>query len=389
MQRPAGASSARDALRRAASGIALIDHHAHSVLRTGPDRAGFEDAMTEAHERPPAPATAFDSQLGFALRRHCAPVLGLEPFAPAQAYLARRAELGAAEATRRLLAASGIGLVLLDHGYAAERLLTPAEFTTVTGVPTRPVVRLEAVAEEAFEASRDAHELVRAIDARLEAASATATAWKTIAAYRTGLALDPAPPGDGEVRAAAADWIATGDRRLRHPVLVRHLIWWALSRGGALQVHTGFGDPDLLLADANPLHLQPLIARATSTGSRIALLHCHPFEREAAFLCHAFGHVVMDVGLAVPHLGAQAPGSIRQALGLAPLHAVLFSTDAWGLPELYLLGSRLWRDAIVDVLGAHVEAGEWTLDDAVRVIGMIGRGNAERTYGLSTEGERP
>ncbi len=389
MQRPAGAPSARDALRRAASDLALIDHHAHSVLRTGLDRAAFEEAMTEAHERPAAPATAFDSQLGFALRRQCAPVLGLEPFATPEEYLARRTEVGAAEATSRLVAASGIGLVLLDHGYAAERLLTPAEFTAATGVPTRPVVRLEAVAEEAFDASRDADALVRAIDARLEAASATAVAWKTIAAYRTGLALDPAPPGDHEVRAAAADWLATGDRRLRHPVLVRHLIWWALSRGGVLQVHTGFGDPDLLLADANPLHLQPLIARAAPTGARIALLHCHPFEREAAFLCHAFRHVVMDVGLAVPHLGARARDSVRQSLGLAPLHAVLFSTDAWGLPELYLVGARLWRDAIVEVLGAHVEAGEWTIDDAVRVVRMIGRGNAERVYALSTESEGP
>jgi hypothetical protein len=52
------------------------------------------------------------------------------------------------------------------------------------------------------------------------------------------------------------------------------------------------------------------------------------------------------------------------------------------------LRRRPWRE-IVDVLGDHVDAGEWTLDDAVRVGGMIGRGNAARVYGLPTEGDRP
>lgn len=389
MQRPAGAPSARDAVRRAVDDLALIDHHAHSALRSDLDRPAFEDAMTEAHHRPPPPATAFDSQLGFALRRHCAPVLGLEPFASPDAYLERRSELGSAEATRLLVAASGIALALIDHGHAAERLLSPADFTTLTGVPTLPVVRLEHEAERAFHTAKDPDDLVRAIGARLEAAGSGAAGFKSIAAYRTGLALDPAPPGDDEVRTAAAEWLAAGDPRLRHPVLVRHLVWWALRRGAVLQFHTGFGDPDLLLADANPLHLQPLIARAAGTGAVIALLHCHPFEREAAYLCHAFPRVVMDVGLAVPHLGARSVDSVRQALGLAPLHSVLFSTDAWGLPELFLLGARLWRDAMVEVLSDHVGSGEWTLDDAVRVAGMIGRGNAERVYGLSTEGEGP
>lgn len=381
-----GPGTARHELRGAVDAIGLIDHHMHSVFRVDVDRPAFEKAMTEARTASSAPLTAFDSQLGFAMRRHCAPVLDLQPFADPAAYLARRSALGGQETARRMIAASGIELALLDHGFAADDLFTPEELTARTGLPTRPIVRLEHVAEQAYAVATQADELMRDIEARLESTLPTAVAYKTIAAYRTGLALEPEPPGDDEVRTAAAEWIAAGDGRLCDPVLIRHLIWWALRRGVVLQVHTGFGDPDLRLLDANPLHLQPLIARAAATGAHIALLHCYPFEREAGYLCHAYPHVVMDVGLAIGHLGAHAVDTVRRALDLAPLHSVLFSTDAWGLPELVLLGARLWRDAVTDELCALVEAGAWTLDDAVRVARMIGYENARRVYGFDQKG---
>ena len=41
--------------------------------------------------------TFFDSMLGLAVRRWCAPVLGLEPHASAEDYLTRRQQLGAGE----------------------------------------------------------------------------------------------------------------------------------------------------------------------------------------------------------------------------------------------------------------------------------------------------
>ena len=51
------------------------------------DRAGFETLITEAPGPRPPGTTMFDSQLGFAIRRWCAPVLDLEPSAPADSYL--------------------------------------------------------------------------------------------------------------------------------------------------------------------------------------------------------------------------------------------------------------------------------------------------------------
>ena len=88
--------------------LPLIDHHVHGVVTADLDRAGFELLISEASGPPAAGTTAFDSQLGFAIRRWCAPVLDLEPLEPAENYLRRRAELGAGEVNRRLLTAAGV-----------------------------------------------------------------------------------------------------------------------------------------------------------------------------------------------------------------------------------------------------------------------------------------
>jgi predicted TIM-barrel fold metal-dependent hydrolase len=95
-----------------------------------------------------------------------------------------------------------------------------------------------------------------------------------------------------------------------------------------------------------------------------------------------FGHVHMDVGLAVHHTGAASDRLIAESLELAPLSRVLFSTDAWGLPELVLLGSLLYRRGLARTLGRWVADGDWSLADAVRAAELIGHENARRVYGL-------
>jgi hypothetical protein len=61
---------------------------------------------------------------------------------------------------------------------------------------------------------------------------------------------------------------------------------------------------------------------------------------------------------------------------------VLFSSDAWGLPELYLRGSLLFRRGLARAIGSWVETGDWSLADARRAVTLIGRENALRVYGL-------
>ena len=383
-------------LTRAVEVMPLVDHHAHSLLRPPLAEGDLLDALTQARHAADR-AAIFDSQLGFALRRFCAPALGLPPFADAADYLAAREALGFDEATRRLLAASGIRTYLIDDGHAPERLLPDDRLVELAGdgVRTHRIVRLETLAESVMADASSGADFLDRLPMALEAAAASAVGFKTVAAYRGGLALDPAKPTPAELAEAADAWHASSRRAdaasvpLTDPVLIRHLAWWALEHGtggagggpAVLQVHVGFGDPDLRLDRADPFLLQPFLAATQGTGGRIALLHCHPYLREAGMLAHLYPHVYLDAGLALAHVGANADTLVRESLDLAPFSKVLFSTDAWGVPERVLLGAAVWREAAERVLGSYVASHAWPVDEAIRVAELIAWRNADALYG--------
>ena len=121
-------------------------------------------------------------------------------------------------------------------------------------------------------------------------------------------------------------------------MLLRHLLWEGLATGLPLQLHTGFGDPDEDLARSDPALLTEFLRACETGGSAVMLLHCYPYHRHAAYLASVFPHVHLDVGLAIPHVGRRAGAVLAETLELAPFHKLLYSSDAYGLAELYLLG---------------------------------------------------
>ena len=358
----------------------LIDHHCHGAAAVPLDRAAFESLATESDRPAPPGCSALDSQLGFALRRWCAPVLGLHPHAEPEVYLARRRELGPDEVNRRLLHAADVDVFLVDSGYRAGELLGTVGMAEASGTTVREIVRLEAVAEALSGVS--AAGFAGAYAAALERATAGAAGVKSIIAYRYGLDFDPARPGRREVIRAAGRWLRRGRTRMDDPVLLRHLIWAGVDRGLPLQFHTGFGDPDLDLARCDPLLMTGFLRATRDRGVSIMLLHCYPYHRQAGYLAQAFPHVYADVGLAVNHVGARAPAVVAESLELAPFHKVLYSSDAFGLAELHHLGALLFRQAFDAVTGDWVRAGRWSAADAARVAELVGSGNARRVYRL-------
>ncbi|WP_431954721.1 amidohydrolase family protein [Actinacidiphila sp. bgisy167] len=362
----------------------LVDHHCHGVVRRELDAADFERYLTES-DAPAAPGTSFfDTQTGFAVRRWCPPLLGLEPHCPPDVYLSRRRELGVREAARRLLRGSGIGMYLVDTGLPGD-LATPAEPAAAGSAAQREIVRLERIAEDVAGACDSAGALVEGIAEAVHRAARSAAGFKSIAAYRHGLGLDPRPPAPNEVRQAAGSWLRArraGPARLGDPVLLRHLLWTAVATGLPLQLHTGFGDPDLRLDHADPALLTDFARATRGTGADLVLLHCYPYHRHAAYLANVFPHVHADVGLALTHVGPRAGAVLAEFLELAPFGKLLFSTDAYGLPELFVTGAAAFRGAVDEVLGGWVAEGAWSAADARRVAAMVAADNARRLYGL-------
>jgi predicted TIM-barrel fold metal-dependent hydrolase len=268
-------------------------------------------------------------------------------------------------------------------------MVTVEQMSDLAGVSARQVVRLESLAESVVDSS-DASGFANATSYALgDAFAGGAVAAKSIAAYRHGLDLPPQRPTESEVRTAAGAWMrerTAGHARLSDPVLLRHLLWCAVDAGHPIQLHTGFGDADAHLIRADPARLQPFCAATQNSGTPLVLLHCYPYQRGAGWLAHLFPHVYVDVGLAVGYVGARATALLGEFLELAPFGKVMYSSDAYGLAELFLVGAAQFRHSLGRVLGGFVDDGAMNAEDAHAVAAAIGSGNAVRLYGSPRSG---
>jgi predicted TIM-barrel fold metal-dependent hydrolase len=364
----------------------LVDQHCHGVRRDELGRSQFEMLITEAGTPAPPGTTHFDTPVGAAIRRWCGPVLDLEPHVAPAVYLARRAELGAAEVNRRLLLEAGIVAFLVDTGLNAPELLSAAEMGRLGGAAADEIVRLEQIEQDVAEEGPSAVDYIGALHEELAARAARAVGLKSIMAYRYGLDFDPARPSRGMVIAAAGRRLAGAKERLNDPVLLRHLLWTgvdvARERGLPLQFHTGYGDTDIDLHRSDPALMSGFIRALQPMGVPVVLLHCYPFHRQAAYLANVFPHVYVDVGLALTYTAAGSAAIISELLELVPFHKQLFSSDCYGLAELCLLGALYYRRGLARALADRIDGREWSTPDAARVAHMIGSGNARRVYRL-------
>ncbi|MGH3192699.1 MAG: amidohydrolase family protein, partial [Streptosporangiaceae bacterium] len=371
----------------------LVDHHCHGVLCREADEGALESMLTEGAGW--TGGSVFDSQAGFAFRRLCPPVLGLPPHAELDDYTARRAELGATEVSKRFLAAAGLSVLCVDTGFTPEPLTSPAELGDLAGATAHEIVRLERVAEDVVAAGVGAADFADAVRSALAARTASAVGVKSIAAYRTGLDLRAERPSDLEVTAAAGRWLAgcrngaagpsgvsgssgPGSPRVADETLQRFLIWCGVDLRLPVQFHVGYGDSDVDLHRCNPLLLTPLLRAIQPTGVPVMLLHNYPYHREAGYLAQVFPHVYVDAGLATHNLGARAPALLAEALELAPYGKFLYSSDAFGLPELYYLGAALFRSALSAFLRNGMAEDLYTERTVVRLTRMLCADNARR-----------
>ena len=353
--------------------VTLIDQHVHGCWLTPGDRRRFENALNEANTEPLVDSGS-DSQLGFAVRTHCGPLLGLPKHAEPQAYWDRRQQYGETDLARLFLPAAKVSHWLVDTGIGGD-IASVADMAGLSGNRANEVVRLEEVAEQAAQAPGD---YASAFEEVLHRRATTAVGTKSILAYRGGFEGDLTEPSASQVAEAAGRWRDRGGTRLQDRVLLRFGLHQALRLGKPLQFRVGFGDRDTDLHKTNPLLLLDFLRQSADTP--IVLLHCYPYEREAGYLAQAFNNVYLDGGLSVNYLGARAPAFIARLLEMAPFGKILYSSDGLGPAELHFLGAALWREGIYRVLSEFVANGDWSEQDAMRVVDLIARDNAARIY---------
>ncbi|SEF66861.1 hypothetical protein SAMN05216223_101667 [Actinacidiphila yanglinensis] len=351
------------------AGADLIDVHCHGVYPGDLGLGSFEAWLPGAA----APGTTlFDSPTGFALRRWCPPLLGLEPHCPPARYLARRRELGAYEATRLLLRGMDVAAYVMDTGEPGD-LTPPKELAATTGAPVLETVRLEPLAQQVADTSGTVDGFLANLAEAVHGAALGVAGFSCAGgrAFRAdGCAGreedvgDARPPGPVEVRRAAATWL--GDRavgsRPEDPVLLRHLRWHAVATGLPLLLrHPSGGD--------GPRAAESFLRATTGLGTDVILLpgRCH--ERAAAHLAAELPHVYVGVG-----------GDPSRVLARTPFGKVLYASGADGLPELAVTSAREFLADLGRLVDGRVRAGEWSTGDGHRVTSLVTAENARRLF---------
>ena len=313
----------------------------------------------------------------------------LECEATEAAVLASRNSGDDAGHARRLLASTGTGMMLVDAGFASSGTFTVSEQEQATGIAQREIIRLETVAEGLVHGANDPREWFGAVRGALRAGIARGAAGvKTICAYRATLKLQPVDTDDLGVAFSA---IRLRAERGEHPHLSGSALCHALlfeaaqecrELGVPLQVHCGFGDPDEDLAETSPLGLRPLFIDPVYRGLRIALLHCYPYHREAAYLCSVFPGVYMDLSLTIPFAGLEGGRAMREALGLCPTSKLLYASDASRYPEVFFVAAAAHREALADALGELVDRRIVDMATAAGAGRQVLAENARRVYNI-------
>ncbi|HVQ74056.1 MAG TPA: amidohydrolase family protein [Candidatus Binatia bacterium] len=367
--------------------IPLYDHHAHALFREEVWRqAPIEPYFSEA-EDPAMLADFVRDNLYF--RRSIRDLAGFYGCAPtADAVRAARAGADYAGLAARMFAESGIAHWLVDDGLWTDQLLSAEECAALLpGIAVRRIVRLETELARFVERHDRARNLLSAFAEHLQALAPSVAAFKSIAAYRTGLDVGrPAPAAVERAHGALRRALVPGrPPRIAGKALVDAMLWAALpvaaAAGTPVQFHTGFGDPDLDLRLANPLHLRPLFESAELRGLRVVFLHCYPFVREAGYLASVYPGAYVDLGLTVPYTSVHAMRTaMHEALHLAPITKVLLSTDAQRTPEIFWLAARWGRRTLAAALEATVADGDLTAAEAEWAASRILFDNAARLY---------
>jgi hypothetical protein len=371
--------------------IPVLDHHCHSFLRRATPYSALEyqGFFSEGgDDKTVAEHTPHSVFFRWAIKE-VAQFLGCPP--TTEAVLAARSAMSLEALAERMFRDANIPALLIDTGLPGPGRLSLAEMRAcLPGRQVAPILRLEVLAQELILSHDQFGSMVEAFAAAVEGARAAGhVGLKSIIAYRTGLAIADVSSAEAAAAFGPVKERARRDRsvRLADKPLNDYLLLRALDIAERqelpVQFHTGLGDNDLDMLLANPLHMRPLFESPKYKHVPFVMLHAsYPYVRELGYLASLYANVWLDLGLAVPYVSVDIPAVCRQALSLTPVTKVLFSTDAYSIPEIFWLAARWGRWGLSVVLDELIGLGAFTHAEALAAARQILNGNAARLYGV-------
>lgn len=309
---------------------------------------------------------------------------------------AQRTSLGETTICSKCFQTSNISAVLVDDGLRMDKM-HELEWHRQYFPNVYRVLRIETVAEDILNEGPPGgitwtlDSFLERFMSSLKKLSERVVAFKSIAAYRGGLNIDPLvskqSAEDGLLKILHSGGpVHITDKSFGDLIFLCGLEV-ATSCGIPMQLHTGFGDKDLDLRFSNPLHLRPVLEDKRFSKSHIVLLHTsYPFSKEASYLASVYTQVYLDFGLAVPKLSFHGMRlAVNELLELAPLNRVMFSTDGCAFPETFFLGVKWAREILLHVLSEACTHGDLLFEEALKAADDILRNNALSLYKLELQ----
>jgi predicted TIM-barrel fold metal-dependent hydrolase len=363
--------------------IGIVDDHAHPVAAT-PAALELADISMDVDPGGAERRRALGPGrlLVEVLRNRLARFLGCPPDDVPAARAVRAADWPGY--VRDLFADVGVAAALVDGGAAPlDRAAADAQ-QSLTGVPTWPLFRIESVVDPLLAQGAGADEVLTAVDeAVARAAAGGARGCKTVLAYRTGLAVDPAATLADARAAVQREQDVPVPRRAKplRDLLLRRVLASCADLNLPLQVHTGFGDSDLRLADGDPLGLDDVLRTPEATAAQVVLIHAaYPWHEQVAYLAATRPSVWAEFSLVNLLSPATSADRLLRLIELAPTGRVLVGSDGHGVPETHWFALHVLRDAWGQVRSRlqGVARDSWLTGVEQRILA----GNARELYRL-------
>lgn len=366
----------------------FIDNHAHSILKDHStlDQFGLRQCFTESRSR-----TMIDEHVPHSIHY-------MDMISKLGSVLGASDEIGVIDKRitmqhplymRKLWDSVSIGALIVDDGYAGDKMISIRELSEACQRPVYRCRRIETLLEECLPKSETFDELEGLfLQSLFDTTDGEVVALKSILAYRGGLELS------GDVRVFQAEFDFTdakaefeaGRTRIERRPLYEYLLIQALEAAGdydiPVQLHIGLGDDDALIPQANPALLQPLLKLPWMQKTKFVLLHCYPYVREAAMLCSLYSNVYMDLSLSVNLVSPQASQMILEALSVAPTTKLLAGTDGHSCPETHWYAAMRWKMGLQSALNQLIMDGMLDAHQASEIAAQILHGNSKKLYRL-------
>lgn len=295
--------------------------------------------------------------------------------------LKKRANVDLKTYSKEMIDKTNSEIILTDDGFPD---VSPAEFEKYTNSTVLPILRLETLVESLIDKKMNFEDFIDKFEYKVKKAlDDDYIGLKSIIAYRCG--LDIKDPSLKEAKESYREVVQEWNGRIANENLLGYIL--NISSDIAekydvpIQFHTGFGDPDAHPYKIDPSALFDFAEQNPKTD--IIVLHAgYPYVRKSGYITSCFDNVYVDLSLTIPFVQHGSKQVIREILELAPTTKVLYGSDAFSNPEIYVLAANRIRNDLSTVLNDLVEEEYITEDYAIESAKRILRNNTKRLYDL-------